>query len=975
MSGCNRLALLLYVGLLAVLLLGGQGRALAMSDAFAMRPYHEQDYALAYQVFVSAGQLDDAWRVAHSAVRQRPNDASWRERLAQVSEWSGRVQLAYDNWRWLSQRQPDHIPAREAVLRLGPGLGDQQAVLSAWLLRHQGADLADSQIQEVMSLFESTHGSERGADWFRQRHARGGKAVYLAAAARLLERAGQDEQARVVYQQLLTSGASVRPGWVLSAVILELRQGRREAAMALLQQHASAMPADATEYWRVMGDLAWQLQQDQAVISAYRKLAGSAAFGQMEAFRLLSLLERLHPEQASDFALMLFDQQADTTYLLRALSGLAARQDWMQFGRVLERLDAGIVRQLERQAGFLVLRAQFHARQGRHQQADADIAAAYANRQEDTDILAQVLWHYIDQRNIDKLRELLARHLPQARKNSALWSPFAAGYHQLDDIRPALGFYQLHAQANPDDVLWLLNYADALERGQQTGMADRIRRHAMTKLRQRGGQQPLPVPVSGSPTLLAYANLVLRDQKGDGANRYMRSVVARLKGLASDVQDDQQTKDLILAWAINQDSIPAARLWLLSRYGRMLNSRAPLWGQSSVALRTSDGQTLARLMENPDALPPYDRHDVAQQLERWGQSAQIAFDNQRGNPADSAMHERYVASYLRQANLAGLQFDLAQGDRLRSSGVLAFAELKLTPHWRVGLEWSQMDVERAAGSFYASTPTQTRLLGLSLSHVRENFQLSGAVRGHHGITDWVSGEVSAVYRLSSRTSLSASARYAAPNRDTTPMRLAGMEDVIQASLTHAVTLREYVRISASLAQYRTQTDSYLGTGAHVDWEVGHRFRTAYPDWNVRFAGAHRRYFRDGAADAASMLVFRDEGLRQVAGYRQSAEAFLPVDNDYYALCTGVGQLYAERRNLDGTTNPGRLYTKAWRPLGEVCATYNSAAGRGGYSVLAGLRGSLDGEDQVLIAYQESNAGLQLPNQTVQALTVKYERLF
>jgi hypothetical protein len=136
-------------------------------------------------------------------------------------------------------------------------------------------------------------------------------------------------------------------------------------------------------------------------------------------------------------------------------------------------------------------------------------------------------------------------------------------------------------------------------------------------------------------------------------------------------------------------------------------------------------------------------------------------------------------------------------------------------------------------------------------------------------------------------------------------------------------------------------------------------------------GAHRRYAINNATviDATSMAIFKDPAQAAIA------DSFLPTDTDYFALCAGAGQNLSERRNLDGTKQIGRYYSKAWRPLGEVCATYNSASQSNGYSGLAGMRGSIDGEDQLLIVYQESNDGLQLPNQTLRAISAKYERLF
>ncbi len=69
--------------------IAAQGAAPAQAPAEpADKPFNADDYELAYRVFLSAGKLDQAQRVAETAVRRLPGEAIWRERLAQVAEWN-----------------------------------------------------------------------------------------------------------------------------------------------------------------------------------------------------------------------------------------------------------------------------------------------------------------------------------------------------------------------------------------------------------------------------------------------------------------------------------------------------------------------------------------------------------------------------------------------------------------------------------------------------------------------------------------------------------------------------------------------------------------------------------------------------------------------------------------------------------------------------------------------------------------------
>jgi hypothetical protein len=71
------------------------------------KTFNPDDYDLAYRVFLAAGKLDQAQRVAQTAVDKLPNDAVWRERLAQVAEWNRQPMVALQSWLKYAQETND----------------------------------------------------------------------------------------------------------------------------------------------------------------------------------------------------------------------------------------------------------------------------------------------------------------------------------------------------------------------------------------------------------------------------------------------------------------------------------------------------------------------------------------------------------------------------------------------------------------------------------------------------------------------------------------------------------------------------------------------------------------------------------------------------------------------------------------------------------------------------------------------------
>ncbi len=131
-------------------------------------PFDDKIYLLGYEVFLENRKLEDAWQVAAAAVRQAPDDMPWRQRLAQVSEWTTRPEIALENWLTVA-RQTQADLAWQAVLRLAPGLFNDPALIAAlhYQLSQQPGNPA--LLKELIATYER-NGDPQSALNYLHRH-------------------------------------------------------------------------------------------------------------------------------------------------------------------------------------------------------------------------------------------------------------------------------------------------------------------------------------------------------------------------------------------------------------------------------------------------------------------------------------------------------------------------------------------------------------------------------------------------------------------------------------------------------------------------------------------------------------------------------------------------------------------------------------------------------------------------------------
>jgi hypothetical protein len=931
-------------------------------------PFDDKLYSLGYDVFLENGKLEDAWRVAQSAVRQAPDSVAWRERLARVAEWTGRAEIALENWYKVAQAtQKDE--AWQAVLRLAPGLFDDVALAAA--LRHRLARGPQEPhlVQELVAAYERQGKPELALAYLQELGRRQPAAEWLLLEAELAERMGQTELAIASWQRLFADERQLSPSRAMHLAVLLLLQGRGSEGLAWLEKaqgQASLKNKEDADYWRLTGELQEAAGKDAAALQAYRRLVDSEFAQRGDYDALLRLLTDGQPLQAARLAALAWRKYGDRRYLMQAMGLYVAQARWTEFGELLRELKSDTPAQkkrwqaLQNSPEFLRMLAAYERHTGHIARASRLLEDALRLAPGSAELAQALIWLHIDANDSLTLRRLLDVHEAEWAKNATLHDALAAAYQALSLPQVALARYLTpRLGEHRNDFLWLMNYADALEQNQQSDRAWRLRRQLlMEEWRKLGLANPDDLAARrqwlrdtglDSVRRVARARLLLQQNAGDGGLAALRELLRLDRDAERNLSD--AAAETAIGWLQERAEYTAERGFLWERYARSRSKPANrlLWAEATLALAEEDraegGQLLATYDER---LPRYDRVNLARSIDalRYAQSA--AFEAQERQENDEPLQLQLSESLLAFSDHAGLAVGARELGGLNERPASVDYHLAIDPKLTLDFSLGQIRRDVTDANLLQRAPDEN-LLGVGLNIRHDDGETRLRAERRRSFDDYSPFQLERRQRIDDRLSLTASLGHRLPSQESIPLRIAGMKDQAAIALAYRATRLDRLSLEHAWERYRLQSGAALGSGSHTTLSYSHTYRQESRDFEIGAFWSRHRFDRQAIDSAAGGFFDRYVPNAQKADYGSASG----LPGNYFVPDSFV--FYGIRASTDLRFE--REYTRAARPYASLGLTHHSVLGLG-YDLRLGLAASVLGADHLALGWGIAKAGTQ-----------------
>ncbi len=879
-----------------------------VASAGPQLPFNEEIYSQGYEIFLANRKLDDARKVAEAAVRQVPDSVPWRKKLAQVAEWSGKPTLALEHWRRIAVEH-DLDEAWQAVLRLAPGLFDEESVILALQREHRLGRLDDRRLVRLVEAFDALGEPQRGIDFLREAHRSKPRRLFLSQKAWLEERSAQIDEAIATLRQI-ESTYGLQSDEVKRLAGSLLARARPAEAYAVLQRYRERMDDRDREYLELLAELSWLLQDYPVAKNSYQALRSAGALETYQLERLISLMRSESPAAAAELAIRQWEVNRSPRLFQLAIEIHMQDRNPQVAKALLARLSPAEATALEKDASFLRLRSDVRRETGDLRGAIEDIRKAIKQSPPDNSLHAQLIWLLIEARERKPLGTELAQRHPAALDEPGLWEAMAAGYVFLSKPASALPYYAKQAPARQGDYLWIMNYAQALEDAGQADMGWRLRRHAWLNLR------PAELPAEKRPEALrVMARTALRLAPGDGSAAWLRELLRQ--DVDGEGQLSAEAKELATAWLIGNERYDAARLWLSQQYGKQL--AAPRWAEVALALERNDKGELRRIADGEYGDETVARVEAAAQIGDHAAVRRLATAGLETDPDDDVLHLKLTESlWLMQNRVAAAYRNEALG-ALSRHGWRGDVQWHVAPRLRLALELSQDRLSSTDLAKLGQPPAHDRRIALGAVFAHDHGETGLRVLHREAYADFGGAEISYRSRIERRVEVGGTLGYNVEAEETAALRAAGAKDSIRLNGQWLISRREYLLVETFAARYYQQGRDYLGRGAGIGLQLGHHLRTEYPNATLKFiAGSYR-------------FAERGDGAPGIRGLLPPGASVLPGDFDQVGFGVEFGTVAAEQ------------YSRALRPYAALDLLHDSRNGWG-YGLGLGFVVSPTGND-------------------------------
>lgn len=905
-------------------------------------PFNEEIYLQGYEIFLANRKLGDAQLVAEAAVKQASSNVDWRKRLAQVAEWNGKPDLALTHWRHIALTS-DSDEAWQALLRLAPGLFDEDTVVLALTREYRRGRLDDARLIRLVEAFDALGESQRGIDFLRDGYRDKPRRMVLAQQAWLEERSGQADQA-VQSLRRLEQVYGLEIDEVRHLAGLLIARTKLAEAYELLRQHsgvAERKDREYREYQALMAELGWRLQDRAGVKEIYQSLQAEGALEGYQTERLILLLRDDNPGAAADLAARYWDQHHAPRFLQLAIELHLRNRNLTAANALLARLSGTERAMLEKETSFLRLRADVRRQSGDLPGAIADMRQAVKRTPADVGLSAQLLWLLVEARDRRQLAVELRRRHHRALDAPDLWAPMGAGYVLLAKPAQALPYYAKQAVARRDDYLWLANYAQVLEDAGQAEMAWRLRRHAWLNLR-----KTVEPDRDRQEHWRAMTQLALRLAPGDVGAAWLRELLRQ--DVDGQGQLSPQAKELATAWFLSNEQYESARLWLTQQYGKQL--AAPRWAEVALALQSNDKAELRKIVEgDQEDIDAVSRVEAAIQLGDHTAARRIATAGLEVDPDRDVLHLKLTESLWHLQDRVALAYRNEELGALRSEGWRADVQWHVSPQLKMSLEISRDKLSTRNINQLANLPDNDSRLALS-GRLEHGLGETGAKLFYRDAVKALSGiELDHRLRIDSHLRVGAVLGYNLEADENAALKAAGAKDVFKLNAEWLIGRREYLIADMSANRYYDQDRGYLGRGTGLAMQLGHHLRMEYPNAAVKFMAGTYRFNESGEGGAA---------LRRLL---PPGAAALPGSFDQIGVGIDIGTVASDQ------------YSRALRPYASLDLLHGSGTGWG-YGLGLGFVFSPTGHDWLRGRYRGGRSRFS-SSEDARLLDLEYRYVF
>lgn len=917
-----------------------------MINQIKTMPYNDDLFKLAVQTMVYNAHISDAYQLALIAVKNRPNNLTWRKKLGELALWAGDYSTGLKEWFYVVNRTKDPT-ALNYLIKVSKTLGFE-GVLIDTLKMYLAKQPNDTAAYVELAQAQNREGQpQRALSTLQSINSKNPTEAAYELSGKIYDDLGQWDNELKVWQKIdAMYGPSVKS--VMAQAVIYYSRGQFREAVEVLKRGIPVAKNKDIDFWQTLADLAWIINDRPMIILSYSRLPNDLS----TVLALIQVETANNPLQALKYSLKGWHDFKDPQFFLSALNLAQRLNNWRLISHLLLSLSDKQLKLVEKNELFWQTQAYYYALLGAQDLERKVLLKAISLHPKMYQVTSDLLWLVISNGEdlwIKKLMEYVVEQ--NLMDNPYIWHVFAQGFDTLNRFYTSILVFQKHILETWPDAQILIDYTAVLERAKRYQDAYDMRL------------------VIWQQELLKASQISFFDKKSLQA-------IAQLSPHFVSGTDQIELFNTMLSKELNLDDLNILLNWIVPRnyYGLMAYFKAnyyhnvlPDWAGINLALIQNDLPTLQTIIEHKErAWPRSDRINAAERLENLPLAVDFAFQELTDRPTAHEIFPEYTIYALKLASYfeAGEQYE--QFIDVVGPKTNFETRFRLTNSLRLTPSLSAWSVKSNKPDQITNVPNdyQTKI---KLEQKIHRGEVKYTLGYRKALSGFIPASIDINYELGHKWSANLLLGYNQEVFQNSFLRLGGVQDQINLILYNNITKKDLLSLEVQGLKYYSQDRHYLASGCNLFATLQHKFFLNYPDFTLGVFGHLYTFNRNGSFSGNVTRLFPNLAPGQISDISELPSI---IDSDFKQL---IPQTYREAGGYFSFGDTIQEYTHVWRPYLWASLFYNSIT-RLSNDIKGGINGTVFGRDSLLI-YLERGQASSVANAINYMVGIRYKIYF
>lgn len=893
----------------------------------------EESLKLMLQSFLYSSDLKNAYRTARIGVKKYPQHYYWTQKMAEISEWTGREDEAL-KYMLIMNKQNSTAKLENKLIKKGFASYQYEKIVK--IVEKQAREFPSKRHSKQVVYVHSQIGTPEKAALFFEKEYKTDRTNLdaLTEALQIYMEMGDLEKAKKIVKTIENRKLYSLENSKLIAYYYYQKHKMKKAyhVLALMNKNKSDK-----KYYELKSDLGWYLKKYKLAANASQKLIKTDEGRLVDYERVMFTAKGVDEKLALKTALASYNKFQES-HLFYTYAYTAMDQNKYEALRVLiQKIDSD-ESALAYEPTYWLIKSNIYSYFNEKKKASMAIEKALELDPLKLQTQLAAISMYIEYGESGKLKLALINLSENSMLPVAFYYPLASAYYQLQDINRA-SFYldkllELKAPISKSIGFKFLQADVYAQRNNDNAFKSTL--YEINEMLEKQEREN-PAIVSTNSFQNLYLRVNLHIMNPDEFEKKLQAAKA--------VLTQGQYNDLSYAWANKHHAYEKAYLI----YKR--TKPKAIWLQFANAMQEQNHSEIENLLlKYLSSLSMSDASNASYKDGQIALSQSLAYDALAKNDDNQNAYIRHLGLVQERSNHFNSKVSYYSRDPLLSKYVELMNQMYLSNGYIFGTGINYYQNSSLNDSLLFNVPSDTLEFNLALKKLFDKGELGAKIGYTNSMTSFATLGVFVEYQVNKLIRLYGSFDKNKKADETTQLLLGGKKDMLSLSAKLDIMASTSVNFLWQSNRFSSQDGVHIGAGNYGRVLLGHQIHNGYPDMRIGIFGDYGKYSeKSGSKGTVDQL--------QVPG-----TAVLP--KEFYNL--GLDFAY-------GMAN-GNIYTRVWRPFIQVNTFYNSEIGNFSYNFNLGYGGKVFSQDHMVVGanYAESVNGV---GGTVFELFLRYQFLY